>query len=485
MPSTPPDEAVIAPTFHRLAWRTEPKSKIVCTIGPASQAEEQLQALIQAGADVIRLNFSHGTHEEHAQVIARVRRIAAQLNVPVAILQDLAGPKVRIGTFTDGSITLNAGESFTLTTRSVVGTQHEVSVSYAHLPQEVKPGDTLLLADGAIVLDVRQVTVEDIHCEVTVGGILSAHKGVNCPSGLFHLPILSAKDLVDLQFGIDHQLDYIGLSFVRTAEDIRVAKSAVAQRGGSIPIIAKIETHAALGHIDEIITATDGVMVARGDLGIETPFARVPLVQKQLIAKANQQAKPVITATQMLWSMVNAPRPTRAEAADVANAVIDGTDALMLSEETAIGRYPLQAVQAMAAIASAAEDSDSWLTAREREGASPSEAELMAQAVCHIAAARKLEAIITVTLEGTSARLVAKYRPSQPILAATPRIDTYQRLALIRGVTPLLLPPGITTREGMIERTKKFMRAARGQGRTVIVFSSVSAEHNMLFTDQV
>ena len=468
-------------------WRAEPKSKIVCTIGPASQFEEQLRALLKAGADVLRLNFSHGTQEEHAQVITRARRIAEQLNVPVAILQDLAGPKVRIGTFTNGSITLRAGESFTLTTRPIVGTQQVVSVSYAHPPQEVKPGDTLLLADGAVALEVRQVTAEDIHCQVTVDGNLSAHKGVNCPSGLFKLPILSLKDLSDLQFGIDHQIDYIGLSFVRTAEDIRIARSEIAQRGSNIPIIAKIETQAALGHIDEIIAAADGVMVARGDLGIETAFARVPLVQKQLIAKANQQAKPVITATQMLWSMVNAPRPTRAEAADVANAVIDGTDALMLSEETAIGRYPVQAVQAMADIAREAEHTELSPGTRDRrvEEFAPSEADLMAQAACHIASALRLEAIVTVTFEGTSARLVAKYRPAQPILAATPRVDTYRRLALIRGVTPLLLPPDITTREEMIEKTKEFMRTSGNNSGTVIVFSSISAEHNMLFTDQV
>jgi pyruvate kinase len=464
-----------------------PRSKIVCTIGPASQSEEQLHALIQAGADVIRLNFSHGTRDEHAQVITRVRRIAERLKVPVAILQDLAGPKVRIGTFTGGSITLTAGAAFTLTTRPVAGTEHIVSVSYAQLPQEVKPGDTLLLADGAVTLEVQQVTAEEIHCLVIVGGNLSAHKGVNCPSGLFKLPILSAKDLTDLQFGIDQQLDYIGLSFVRTAEDIHVAKSAIAQRSSNVPIIAKIETQAALSHIDEIITAADGVMVARGDLGIETPFARVPLVQKQLIAKANQQAKPVITATQMLWSMVNAPRPTRAEAADVANAVLDGTDALMLSEETAVGRYAVQAVQAMAAIADEAEHTALPLGPGADLGKEfvSSEAELMAQAACHIAEARKLEAIVTVTLEGTSARLVAKYRPSQPIFAATPRIDTYRRLALIRGVTPLLLSPHITTREEMIAKAKERLQTASGRSRTVIVFSSVSAEHNMLFTDQV
>jgi len=472
---------------NTVPWRTAPKTKIVCTIGPASQSEEQLRGLLQAGVDVIRLNFSHGTHDEHAQVIARVRRLAQQLQLPIAILQDLAGPKVRIGTFATGAVTLQEGESFTLTTRSVIGTPQEVSVSYPGLPQEVKPGDTLLLADGAVALEVQDVSTEDIHCRVTGGGALSARKGVNCPSGLFKLPILSPKDESDLQFGIEHQVDYIGLSFVRTAEDVRIAKAAIAQRGASLPVIAKIETQAALGHIDAIISAADGIMVARGDLGIETPFARVPIVQKQLIAKANQLAKPVITATQMLWSMVNAPRPTRAEAADVANAVLDGTDAVMLSEETAVGQYPEQAVRAMAAIANEAEHSQllSPDPVRLQTATAPSEAEIMAQAACHIAAQRNLEAIITVTLEGTSAQLVAKYRPSQPILAATPRIDTYQRLALLRGVTPLLLPADVTTREGMIEATKARMRAAGNHEVTVIVFSSISAQHNMLFTETI
>lgn len=468
-------------------WRTTPKTKIVCTIGPASQSEDRLRALLQAGVDVVRLNFSHGTHEEHAQVIARVRHLARQLQLPIAILQDLAGPKVRIGTFVDGSVTLQEGEPFTLTTRSVIGSVQEVSVSYLDLPQEVKSGDTLLLADGAVALEVQQVFTEDIHCRVTVGGTLSARKGVNCPSGLFKLPILSPKDERDLLFGIEHQVDYVGLSFVRTAEDIRTAKAAIAQRGGSLPVIAKIETQAALGHIDDILSAADGIMVARGDLGIETPFARVPIVQKQLIAKANQQAKPVITATQMLWSMVNAPRPSRAEAADVANAVLDGTDAVMLSEETAVGQYPELAVRAMAAIATEAEQAqiESHISDSSRIPSATSEAELMAQAACHIAALRNLEAIITVTLEGTSAQLIAKYRPSQPILAATSRVATYQRLALIRGVTPLLLPPDITTREGMIEATKTLMHAAGSHDVTVIVFSSISARHNMLFTETI
>jgi pyruvate kinase len=466
-------------------WRAEPKTKIVCTIGPATASEERLRELLQAGVDVIRLNFSHGTQTDHQQVIERVRRLATQLELPVAILQDLAGPKVRIGTFANGAITLKPGASFILTTRAIEGTAEVVSVSYPLLPQEVKPGDTLLLADGTVALVVEYVTTQDIACRVTAGGNLSAHKGVNCPSGLFSLPILSEKDLRDVQFGIEHGVDYIGLSFVRTAEDVRIAKAAIANRGAVIPVIAKIETQAALAHIDEILEVADGIMVARGDLGIETPLPRVPLVQKQLIAKANRLAKPVITATQMLWSMVDNPRPSRAEATDVANAIIDGTDALMLSEETTVGHYPLEAVQTMVAIAIETEHADLRVHGGSGDQSTlpQTEAEAVAHAACQIAKAKAMEAIITVTLEGTTARLVAKYRPAQPILAVTSREDTYRRLALVRGVSPLLLPAEITTREAMIEKTKAVMRDYGLHGKKIIIMSSTSAEQNLLATE--
>ncbi|MGE0824763.1 MAG: pyruvate kinase [Candidatus Binatia bacterium] len=466
-------------------WRAEPKTKIVCTLGPASQSEERLRALLQAGADVMRLNFSHGTQEEHRHVINRVRHLAEEMHLPVAILQDLAGPKVRIGTFSQGSITLRPEDHFTLTTRAISGTQQEVSVSYSQLPQEVKRGDTLLLADGAVALEVQKVTKQEIHCRVTAGGTLSAHKGVNCPSGLFQLPLLGTKDLQDLQFGIDQGVDYIGLSFVRTAEDIRLAKEEIARRNSNLPVIAKIETQAALTHVDEILAAADGIMIARGDLGIETPLVRVPLVQKQLIAKSNQLAKPVITATQMLWSMVDSPRPTRAEVADVANAVLDGTDALMLSEETAVGQYPELAVQTMARVATETEHTEPpHVSTSVHDALLPlSEAELVAQAACRLATASEMEAIVTVTLEGTTARLVAKYRPTQPVIAVTSRLDTYRRLALVRGVTAVLLPADTDTREAMIEKTKDLMRAYGFTGKKVVIVSSISAEQNLLATD--
>ena len=330
---------------------TERRTKIVCTIGPATSSRPQLRALLEGGMNVARLNFSHGEPAEHVAVLTDVRALARELDVSVAVLQDLAGPKVRIGALPGGSVELEAGGRFTLTTRPVEGSRERASVSYAGLPGAVHAGDTLLLADGAIVLRVARVTGEDVDCEVIVGGRLGSRKGVNVPSGLPDVPILGDKDLRDLQVGLEQGVDYVGLSFVRSANDVQTARDHMERLGGRAPVIAKIETRAALDRFDEILDAADGIMVARGDLGIETPFARVPIVQKRLIAEANGRAKPVITATQMLFSMVSSPQPTRAEVADVANAVLDGSDAVMLSEETAIGSHPVRAVQVMADIA--------------------------------------------------------------------------------------------------------------------------------------
>jgi pyruvate kinase len=471
---------------------SERKTKIVCTIGPTTSSEEQLRALIQAGMNVARLNFSHGSHAEHGQVIVHIRHLAAELGVAVAILQDLAGPKVRIGKFAEGAIELQAGDPFTLTIRATEGNQREVAVSYPRLPQEVNVGDTLLLADGAIELQAWRVTDEDILCQVTVGGNLSNHKGVNLPSGLFGLPIFGDKDLQDLRFGVEQGVDYIGLSFVRTAEDVRLAKHEVAKLGASVPIIAKIETQAALEHFDEILTEADGIMVARGDLSIETAFTRIPVVQKYLIARANHQAKPVITATQMLLSMVHASRPTRAEVADVANAVFDGSDAVMLSEETSVGDHPVTVVRTMAAIAAEAERARLRVVLQEETGdymapaadaPLPTEIDTIAQAACQIATRLQVEAIGTVTLSGFTARFVAKYRPPQPILAATPDAETYRRLALVRGVMPILLPETAQTREEMMHEAGAIMRELGWQSKKVVLVSSTGKERHLLTTD--
>ena len=441
----------------------ERRTKIVCTIGPATSSPAQLRALLEHGMNVARLNFSHGEPAEHAAVVAALRALSEQLDVPTAILQDLAGPKVRIGTFANGSVELEPGRRFTLTTRPVEGSRDRVSVSYAGLPAAVGVGDTLLLADGALLLRVERVTGEDIECEVVVGGRLGSRKGVNVPSGLPDVPILGDKDLRDLGVGVEQGIDYLGLSFVRSAADVRAARGHIERLGGRVPVIAKIETQAALDHFDEILDAADGIMIARGDLSLETPFARVPIVQKHLIAEANRRAKPVITATQMLFSMVSSPHPTRAEVADVANAVLDGSDAVMLSEETAIGRHPVRAVEVMAAIA--LETERGVLRNPRPSGASAelpqSDEAAMIQAACQLAASRGMDVIVTVTRTGETARLAARPRPTQPIIALTVDPETYRRLALVRGVLALLLSASSSDPEEIIERARG---AARQRG---------------------
>ncbi len=435
------------------------KTKIVCTIGPATASPEALRGLMDAGMNVARLNFSHGSHEEHGEVIARVRALAVERDRPVAILQDLAGPKVRIGAFVDGTITLEPGDAFTLTTRDVEGIRQEVSVSYAGLPDEVRPGHRLMLADGKVELEVVHVAGPDIQTQVVAGGALSARKGVNAPSGLYGVPILGERDRRDVAFGVAQRLDYIGLSFVRTAEDVLIAKREIAAHGGDVPVIAKIETQAALEHFDEILAEADGIMIARGDLSIETPFARVPIVQKKLLRKANAVAKPAITATQMLYSMVEQPSPTRAEVADVANAIVDGSDAVMLSDETTIGKYPVRAVETMAKIADETEQAlcEGLVLTNDqdrRDGPEP-EAEALALAACQLAERLSADVIGTITFTGSTARYVSRHRPRQQVLAFTPDETTYRRLPLLRGVVPFLIAagsddPDVMVREGVL-----------------------------------
>ena len=416
------------------------RTKIICTIGPASRSVEILERLIQAGMNVARLNFSHGTQPEHGEVIETIRRLATRLGRPIAILQDLAGPKIRIGKIRSGTITLESGALFTLTNRQIPGNEHKVSISYPDLPKNVKPGDTLLLSDGALELEVLETTDKDIKCRVIIGGPLSSSKGINLPARSIKTPSLTKKDKADLAFGIEQEVDYVALSFVRSAADVMEAKQFVEEHGSDIPIIAKIEKHEALENIDEIIPVVDGIMVARGDLGVETPLEKVPLVQKMLIQKSNQAGKPVITATQMLRSMVDSPRPTRAEVADVANAILDGTDAVMLSEETATGKHPVEAVAIMSKIADDAESGfpfDMWIhrLASKSDKLLP---EAVGHAACNLAESINASSIIIFTQTGSTARLVAKYRPRRPILAMTPLEKTYQRLELIWGVVPFL-----------------------------------------------
>ena len=313
------------------------RTKIVCTIGPASESPGVLRSLVESGMSVARLNFSHGRQEDHLQKIRALREISTALGRPVAVLQDLAGPKIRVGAIPEPGVRLEVGEDFVLTGEKVMGTRTRVSVSYSDLPSEVRPGDRILLADGLMELLVQNIVGPDIHCRVVTGGMLTSRKGINLPTGTLNTPSLTEKDRSDLLFGLEHGVDYVALSFVRNAEDVLRVKAILRETGKDTPVIAKIEKHEALDHVEAIFEASDGIMVARGDLGVEIPPEQVPGIQKSLIRRANTAGKPVITATQMLRSMVEAPRPTRAEAADVANAVLDGTDAVMLSEETASG----------------------------------------------------------------------------------------------------------------------------------------------------
>lgn len=453
-----------------------PRTKIVCTIGPASRSPEKLEHLIAAGMNVARLNFSHGSHEEHEEVIVRLREIAARLGRPLAILQDLAGPKIRIGEIATGTVHLQADARFILTTEAVPGDAHRVSITYPALPRDVRPGDTLLLNDGALELSVEETREDEVICRVVVGGPLSSHKGINVPTRSLRVPSITEKDRDDLAFGLERGVDYVALSFVRSSADVLQARRLMAERGRIVPLIAKIEKHEALAHIDEIIEVVDGIMVARGDLGVETPLEKVPLVQKMLIHKCNRAGKPVITATQMLRSMVNNPRPTRAEVTDVANAILDGTDAVMLSEETAVGKYPVEAVQMMVRIAEDAESGfpfSAW-TSRLEPGEPVSLPEAVSRAACALAENIRARSIITFTQSGSTARLVAKYRPRPPILAPTPLEETYRRLALIWGVIPILSETTQTTDEMM---EKAFAAARRAglvkRGDTVVITAGV------------
>ncbi len=416
------------------------RTKIVCTVGPATRTRDSLEQLMRAGLDVVRLNFSHGNREAKLDTIRDVREAAAATGRAVAILQDLAGPKIRIGTFAEGPVRLEPGAEFVLTARDVPGDAREVSLTYAGLPGDVSPGDTLLLADGALDLRVESVEGEDIRCRVIVGGELSSSKGINLPSGGISAPILDEKDVADLRFGLEHGVDYVALSFVRDAADVRRALDIMDEAGRRVPLIAKIEQREAVDNLDEILPLVDGLMVARGDLGVEIPMEQVPPVQKSLIHAANAVGKPVITATQMLRSMVESPRPTRAEVSDVANAILDGSDAVMLSEETAVGEYPVAAVEHMDRIALSAEASfpyGSWDGRFAPPGRLTTD-RAVAHAAVSMAADLDAAAIICLTRSGSTARLVACHRPPRPILAMTDDEVTWRRMALVWGAVPIM-----------------------------------------------
>ncbi|MGE5219388.1 MAG: pyruvate kinase [Chloroflexota bacterium] len=411
------------------------RTKIVCTIGPASSSDPVLAGLIRAGMDVARLNFSHGDYAFHHRVIRKIRNLERKLGRQVAILQDLPGPKIRIGAVANDRVRLQNRRPFVLTNRKILGSELAVTVDFPGLTRAVKKGDPILLGDGEIELEALQVGKHEVKCRIVVGGILGSHKGVHFPRSSLNIRALTNEDKKDLAFGIEEKVDMIALSFVRNSEDILYARREMRRRRSSIPIIAKIEKHEALDHLDGILQNVDGIMVARGDLGLEIAQQRIPAMQKLMIREANHLGKPVITATQMLRSMVWNPRPTRAEVADIANAILDGTDALMLSEETAAGDYPVEAVKVMAEVA---QETETILEPRQRfTGLKKTVPEAISLGAISLARDLQVKAFLIPTTSGSTARLIARYRPQQPIIAVSPDPQTVKNLCLVWGVYPV------------------------------------------------
>ncbi len=433
------------------------KTKIVCTIGPASSSYEMIENLIKRGMNVARLNFSHGSYEEHLQKIEYIRKVSLKTGKPVAILQDLGGPKIRTGKIEKEPIFLKEGSTFILTNRKVAGNEQEAPITFPSLPQKVKKGNCIFLADGTLELKIKELTPTDIICRVIRGGKLTSGKGINIPNISVDVSSLTEKDYQDMLFGIKNNVDFIGLSFTRRAEDVlKVRKILEENVVEDISIIAKIEKKEAVDNLKEIIEAADGIMIARGDLGVEIPLENVPLVQKEIIKKCNFVGKPVITATQMLMSMVSGPRPSRAEVTDVANAILDGTDAIMLSEETAIGEYPLEAVETMNRIALKAESAINYekILSERSLSVKPSNPDAISHATCQVALDIKAKAIITFTFSGSTARMVSRYRPPVPIIAASTQDSTVKKLALSWGVYPFKTEE-LENTDDMIEKSRK------------------------------
>jgi len=417
------------------------RTKIVCTLGPATNSETAVARLVDAGMSVARLNFSHGSHDDHRRVIEIIRKVSAQLNIPVAILQDLQGPKLRVGKMKNGSVELQKGRRIRIVTEETVGTSEVISTTYKELTSDVRTGDRILLDDGLLQLRVEEVHEHQVVCKILEGGSLSDHKGMNLPGIRISQPSFTKKDHADILFGIDHDVDLVAISFVRCAADVAQVKRLIAEHQKDILVLAKLEKPEAIDDLDDILSVADGAMIARGDLGVELPLEKVPLLQKQIIRKALEKGKPVITATQMLESMRFNARPTRAEVSDVANAILDGTDAVMLSAETATGNFPVEAVRTMAKIIAEAERSlhdrstqrNSW----PGNGRINSIPDLVSHSACEAAEHLNLKAIIAFTTSGFTARMLAKYRPLPRIIAFTPSQIVQRQLSLSWGVVPM------------------------------------------------
>jgi pyruvate kinase len=441
-----------------------PATKIVCTIGPASASPRVVAELIRRGMSVARLNFSHGTHEEHARIVSVVREEARRLGRHVAVLQDLQGPKIRLGRFRGGGAMLRRGRPFTLTTDDIVGSDAAARVDHAGFPMDVRPGDLVLLNDGAVRLSVRSIAGRQVRCSVVQGGGVGDRQGVNLPGREVSLPSLTRKDRADLAFGLRLGVDYMALSFVRSAGDVRSLLRAIRSAGGKVPVIAKLEKRQALENLDGILSAVDGVMVARGDLGVETSLEEVPYLQQRVITAALSAGVTVITATQMLESMIRNPVPTRAEVSDVAHAVWDGTDAVMLSGETSVGKFPAKAVETMRTVVE---------SAQRRMPPAPAElwrphgmAGAVADAACRAAEALPARAVVVFTRSGATAKILAASRPCVPVIALTPSPETAARMALYRGVEPLFhpeVPPGTRMAEAAVRLLRGLRRVGRGE----------------------
>ena len=417
------------------------KTKIICTLGPAVDSEDMLRTLIRAGMDAARFNFSHGSHPEHLARLNRLKSVRDAMGRPVATILDTKGPEIRIKSFDAKTVTLETGDPFTLTTDDVVGDRSRVSVTYPKLHQELAPGQQVLIDDGLVAIRVEEIAGHDIRCTVENGGTLSANKSINIPGVHIRLPALTEKDVADIRFGVENDFDYIAASFVRRAADVEAVRQVLRDCGGeNVKIIAKIENQEGVDNVDEILAAADGIMVARGDLGVEIPAARVPVLQKQMIRKGLQAGKPVITATQMLDSMMRNPRPTRAEVSDVANAVFDGTGCVMLSGETAGGKYPVESLTAMAGIVTEAEQSIDYWRQFQKQRVIPASNinDAITHTCCLTAMDLNAKAILAATSSGRTARMICRFRPACPVAALTMHEKVRRQLAICWGVIPLL-----------------------------------------------
>jgi pyruvate kinase len=452
------------------------RTKIVCTLGPASDDEATIRAFVEAGMAVARINFSHGDHEDHARRIALVRRLADEMDRAVAIMADLQGPKLRVGLLPAEGVDLVEGERVVLTDQSSLNGPATIPLPHPEVIRDVHPGARILLDDGLLELKVLETDGQQVSARVVTGGVLSSRKGLSLPHTSLQMPSVTEKDREDAAFAVQQQVDYFALSFVRCAEDVEHLRAFLGELGAETPIIAKIEKPEALDCVDEILAVSDGLMVARGDLGVEAPAEEVPIAQKRIIRACNERSRPVITATQMLDSMMRNPRPTRAEASDVANAILDGSDAIMLSGETAVGRYAVAAVKTMARIAEVTERSIPYADWLQRVGRSDSTSvvDAIGQVACEIATDLEAKAIITSTVSGSTARRVASHRPATAIIAPTPSPATYRQLALVWGVQPLLVDE-FTDTDAMIVTVMGATRA-RGvvqEGDLVIITAGV------------